>query len=96
MHGRDIWRGHPTLSRPITIMGVERRWFMLAATLGMAMWNALNSLVTAGLVFGVLYGAGLMAWRRDPAMLQIIAAGQTARTRYDPGKPSDGTVELVS
>ena len=95
MYGIRVWTGHPALSRPITIMGVERRFFILAATLGMAMWNVLNSITVSGLMFGTLYGAGLLAWRRDPAMLQIVAAGQSARTRYDPGKPSSATVELV-
>ena len=28
-------------------------------------------------------------------MLQIIAAGQSARTRYDPGKPTRALVEIV-
>ena len=95
MYGTRVWTGHPALSRPLTIMGVERRFFMLAATLGMAMWNILNSIPASGLIFGTLYGAGLLAWRRDPAMLQIVAAGQSARTRYDPGKNDDTTVELV-
>ena len=40
------WRGYPALSKPLTIMGVERRWFLLSATLGLAMWNAINSIVT--------------------------------------------------
>lgn len=95
MYGIRVWTGHASLSRPLTIMGVERRFFMLAATLAMAMWQILNSVTVSGLMFGTLYGAGLLAWRRDPAMLQIVAAGQTARTRYDPGKPSSATVELV-
>ena len=95
MYGSKVWNGHPTLSRPLTIMGVERRWFMMSATVGLGMWNAINSIMTAGLIFGVLYGAGLLAWRKDPAMLQIISAGQTSRDRYDPGKPSPATVELV-
>ena len=51
-----VWRGYPTLSRPLTIMGVERRWFLLSATLGMAMWNALNSIMTGAMIFAVLYG----------------------------------------
>ena len=95
MIGSRVWTGHPTLSRPITILGVERRWFMMTATLGLGMWNALNSIVTAAFIFAVLYVAGLMAWKRDPAMLQIIAAGQSSRARYDPGKPSNALVELV-
>ena len=44
-----IWRGYPTLSKPLTIMGVERRWFLLSATLGLALWNAINSLMAGAL-----------------------------------------------
>ena len=95
MTGARVWTGHPTLSRPITILGVERRWFMMAATIALGMWNAINSIVTAGLIGGVLYLAGLLAWKKDPAMLQIIAAGQSCRSRYDPGKPSNALVELI-
>ena len=32
-------------------MGVERRWFLLSATLGLALWNAINSIVVGGLIF---------------------------------------------
>ena len=46
MQRGKAWRGYPALSRPLTIMGVERRWFLLSATLGLAMWNAINSIVT--------------------------------------------------
>ena len=46
MERRKAWRGYPALSKPLTIMGVERRWFLLSATLGLAMWNAINSIVT--------------------------------------------------
>lgn len=95
MQGAAVWPGHQALSRPLTILGVERRWFMLSATVGLGMWNALNSIISAAIFFGVLYVAGVMASKRDPAMLQIIAAGQSARTRYDPGKPSRAHVEIV-
>ena len=70
-----VWRGYPALSKPLTIMGVERRWFLLSATLGMAMWNALNSIVTGGMIFAVLYGAGFWAWKQDPNMIEILAQG---------------------
>ena len=46
MERGKAWRGYPALSKPLTIMGVERRWFLLSATLGLAMWNAINSIVT--------------------------------------------------
>ena len=44
-HGARAWAAYPALSAPLTMMGVERRWFLLSATLGMAMWNAVNSIM---------------------------------------------------
>ena len=81
-----VWRGYPALSKPLTIMGVERRWFLLSATLGMAMWNALNSIMTGGMIFAVLYGAGFWAWKQDPNMIEILGKSAQFRARYDPGK----------
>ena len=72
MERGKAWRGYPALSKPLTIMGVERRWFLLSATLGLAMWNAINSIVTGGLIFAVLYGVGFWAWKQDPNMLEIF------------------------
>ena len=86
MERGKAWRGYPALSKPLTIMGVERRWFLLSATLGLAMWNAINSIVTGGLIFAVLYGVGFWAWKQDPNMLEILRASAQFRARYDPGK----------
>ena len=86
MERGKAWRGYSALSKPLTIMGVERRWFLLSATLGLAMWNAINSIVTGGLIFGVLYGVGFWAWKQDPNMLEILRASAQFRARYDPGK----------
>ena len=58
----------------------------LSATLGLAMWNAINSIVTGGVIFGVLYGVGFWAWKQDPNMLEILRASAKFRVRYDPGK----------
>ena len=43
MERHKTWRGYPALSKPLTILGVERRWFLLSATLGLAMWNLTSS-----------------------------------------------------
>ena len=43
------------LNRPLAILGLERRGFLLATTLGLAMSNAMNSLVTGRLAFVVGY-----------------------------------------
>ena len=64
------WRGYPALSRPLTILGVERRWFLLSATLGLALWNAINSIVTGALIFAVLYGWGSGPGNRTPTCLK--------------------------
>lgn len=95
MKGTLVWHGHPTLSRPLTVLGVERRWFFLSLTLGLALWNAINSIVTGGVIFFGLYLAGWLAWKRDPNMLSIVAAGSNSRARYDGGKLPKWTLELV-
>ena len=79
-------------------MGVERRWFMLSATLGLAMWNAINSLVTGGMIFVVLYVAGWLAWKKDPNMLSILRVSTRFKPRYDPAKwgPSPWHLRLRS
>lgn len=86
MAGAKIWRGHATLSAPLKMMGVERRWFLLSATVALALWNAIDSLLIGGVIFSVLYTAGLLAWRKDPAMLSILKVSASFRARYDPGK----------
>ena len=94
MTGKQVWNGHPALSRPMTILGVERRWFLLSMTLGLAMWNAINSLFIGGVICITLYAAGWIAWKRDPHMLSIIQASASSRARYDPGKWPAWRVEL--
>ena len=63
MRGLRRWAGYAALNRPLTVLGVERRLFLLGATLSVAVWNATASLVAGGVVFGVCYGAGWLAGR---------------------------------
>ena len=93
MERGKTWRGYPALSKPLTIMGVERRWFLLSATLGLALWNAINSIVAGALIFAVLYGVGFWAWKQDPNMLEILRASAKFRARYDPGKWAAGSLD---
>lgn len=86
MRGQKVWGAYPTLSAPLTIMGVERKWFMVSVTIALAMWNAINSLVTGLVIFVVLYVAGWLAWRKDPHMMSILRISTRFKTRYDPGK----------
>ena len=77
------------------ILGVERRWFLLSATFGGAVWNGLNSIITGALLFAVLYAAGFLAWRRDPDMLSILAKAGSSRARYDAGKEPRWRLHLI-
>ena len=86
MRGLRRWAGYPALNRPLTILGVERRGFLLSATLALAMWNAMNSLVTGSVVFAVGYGTGWLAGRKDPDMLGVLRAGTRYPARFDPVK----------
>ncbi len=85
-HGARAWAAYPALSAPLTMMGVERRWFLLSATIGMAMWNAINSIMIGAATFCLLYGVGWWAWRTDPHMLTILRESVRFKTRYDPAK----------
>ena len=89
MRGLRRWTGHAALNRPLTVLGVERRLFLLGATLALAVWNATASLFVGGVVFLTCYGAGWMAGRRDPAMLAVLRAAARHPARFDPGKWAD-------
>ena len=78
------WAAEP--DRPLTILGVERRGFLLVATVGLAMWDATASLVTGGVVFAVGSGAGWLASGKDPDMLRVLRAGTGYPARIDRGK----------
>ena len=93
--GERRWQGYAVLSRPLTILGVERRFFLLAATLAAAMWNAVGSLLAGGLIFAVLYGGGWVAWRRDPDMVAVVRAALRYRSRYDAGRLADRSPYVV-
>ena len=80
------WRGHPVLSRPLAILGVERRWFVLSTTLGLAIWVGVDSSLSALVVFVALFSAGRLSARHDPDMLSILKESSRYRPRYDPGK----------
>ena len=83
--GTKIWHGYAILSQPLTILGVERRFFLMAAVLGAGLWNAVNSLLAGVGTFAVLYVAGFFAWRTDEHMVMVIRAAVRYRSRYDAG-----------
>ncbi len=94
MRGLGRWAGYAALNRPLTVLGVERRLFLLGATLAVAVWNATASLAAGGLVFAGCYGAGWLVGRKDPAMLAVLRAAARNPARFDPGKWADAPWHL--
>ena len=95
MRGSRAWPAYAILSEPLKVLGVERRFFLLAAILGGAIWNAINSLLAGILIFGVLYTAGWFAWRYDQHLLAVVRVAIRYRNRYDAGLLRDRSPYVV-
>lgn len=82
-------RIHPvqrSLSRPLTILGAERRLFFFAMCLGAATFNLLGSLLGGVLMFLLLYFAARWATATDPQLLKLLFRAAKLRREYDPVK----------
>jgi type IV secretory pathway TrbD component len=83
---------HRSLSRPLTILGAERKLFFFAMCLGAATFNLLGSLLGGILIFLLLYFAARWATQTDPQILRLLLTAATMRRRYDPVKFEPVTV----
>ena len=83
---RRINRVHRSLSRPLTILGAERKLFFFAMCLGAATFNLLNSLFGGMLMFLLLYVLARWATQTDPQILRFLLAAARLREQYDPMK----------
>ena len=83
--GSRIWHGYGVLSQPLTILGVERRFFLLSAVVGAGLWNTVNSLLVGVVTFTLMYVAGWFAWRSDQHMVMVVRAAIRYRSRYEAG-----------
>ena len=93
--GSRQWHGYAMLSEPLKVLGVERRFFLLAATLAAAIWNGVGSLMAGGLVFGVLYALGWLAWRRDQNLVNVVRVAVRYKSCYDAGLLRDRSPYVV-
>ena len=85
-NARRINLVHRSLSRPLTILGAERRLFFFAMCLGAGTFNLLNSLLGGVLIFVVLYLFARWATQTDPQILRFLLTAATLRSLYDPMK----------
>ena len=86
MNGRRINLVHRSLSRPLTILGAERRLFFLALCMGAATFNLLASLLGGLLMFLLLYLLARRATQTDPQILRCLLTAAKLRAQYDPMK----------
>ena len=81
-----------SLSRPLTILGAERKLFFFAMCLGAATFNLLGSLAGGILIFLLLYFVARWATATDPQILRLLLQAAKMRRQYDPAKLTPVTV----
>jgi len=85
-NARRINPVHRSLSRPLTILGAERKLFFFAMCLGAATFNLLASLLGGLLIFLLLYFVARWATQTDPQILRFLLTAARLRSQYDPMK----------
>ena len=86
MNARRVNLVHRSLSRPLTILGAERKLFFFAMCLGAATFNLLGSILGGLLIFFLLYFVARWATKTDPEILRILLRAAKLRDQYDPMK----------
>ncbi len=84
-----------SLSRPLTILGAERKLFFFAMCIGAGTFNLLNSLLGGVLMFLLLYFFARWATQTDPQILRFLLTSSKLRTQYDPAKFSPVSIRRI-
>ena len=85
-NARRINPVYRSISRPLTILGAERKLFFFAMCIGAGTFNLLGSLLGGVLMFLLLYFAARWATETDPQILRFLLTSPKLRTQYDPSK----------
>jgi type IV secretory pathway TrbD component len=96
MNGRRINFVPRSLSRPLTILGAERKLFFFAMCVGAGTFNLLGTFLGGLLMFLLLYLLARWATKSDPQILKLLLASVKSRSQYDPAKFSPVTVRRVN
>ena len=94
--GRRINTVHRSLSKPLTILGAERKLFFFAMCVGAGTFNLLDSLLGGVLMFLLLYMVARWATKTDPQILRFLLTAPKLRTQYDPAKFSPISIRRES
>jgi type IV secretory pathway TrbD component len=84
--GKRVNPVYRSISRPLTILGAERKLFFFAMCVGAGTFNLLGSLLGGILMFLLLYFAARWATDTDPQILRILLTSPKLKTQYDPSK----------
>ena len=85
-----------SISRPLTILGVERKLFFFAMCVGAGTFNLLGSLLGGILMFLLLYFVARWASDTDPQILRLLLTSAKVRTQYDPSKFSPISIRRIT
>src|SRR5467141_2695783 len=85
-----------SLSRPLTILGAERKLFFFAMCIGAGTFNLLNSLMGGVLMFLLLYFLARWATQTDPQILRFLLTSPKLRNQYDPAKFSTVSIRRLT
>src|ERR1700736_1675245 len=94
--GRRVNTVYRSISRPLTILGAERKLFFFAMCVGAGTFNLLGSLMGGVLMFLLLYAAARWATETDPQILKLLLTSAKSRKQYDPVKFRPVMVRLVT
>ena len=87
---------HRSLSKPLTILGAERKLFFFAMCVGAGTFNLLDSLLGGVLMFVLLYIVARWATKTDPQILRFLLTAPKLRTQYDPAKLNPISIQRVN
>jgi len=94
--GRRMNPVYRSISRPLTILGAERKLFFFAMCVGAGTFNLLSSLLGGILMFLLLYFAARWATETDPQILRILLTSPKLKTQYDPSKFSPISIRRIT
>src|SRR5437660_12134927 len=85
-----------SISRPLTILGPERKLFFFVMCVCAGTFYLLGSLLGGILMFLLLYFAARWATETDPQILRFLLTSPKFRTQYDPSKFSPISIRRIS
>ena len=86
---------HRSLSRPLTILGAERKLFFFAMCIGAGTFNLLGSLL-GGLLMFASHFVARWATQTDPQILRFLLTSPKLRNQYDPAKLSPVSIRRLT